>query len=61
VLVDCSLHAQLDKSGTDRIRARVEGYFSFASENHNVRTAIYDHRLPAGMPIPEEFLPDEAH
>jgi hypothetical protein len=22
--------------------------------------AIYDHRLPAGMPIPEEFLPDRS-
>ena len=38
----------------DRIRALVEGYFAFARENSNLWMAIYDHRLPAGMEMPEE-------
>ena len=40
--------------GGDRIRALVEGYFAFARENSNLWMAIYDHRLPAGMEMPEE-------
>ena len=54
------LNDQLANAGADRIRALVEGYFSFARENRNLWTAIYDHRLPAGMLIPEEFLPDRS-
>lgn len=54
------LRAELAQAGTDRIRALVEGYFNFAAENRNLWTAIYDHRLPAGMPIPDEFLPDRS-
>jgi AcrR family transcriptional regulator len=54
------LQARLSSAGEDRIRALVEGYFTFASQNQNLWTAIYDHRLPAGMPIPDDFLPDRA-
>jgi AcrR family transcriptional regulator len=54
------LRARLDEAGSDRIRALVEGYFSFASENKNIWMAIYDHRLPPGMAIPDEYLPDRA-
>jgi len=54
------LQDRLSAAGADRIRALVEGYFSFARENRNLWTAIYDHRLPPGMPIPEEFLPDRS-
>lgn len=54
------LRERLEEAGSDRIRALVEGYFSFAGENPNLWMAIYDHRLPAGMPIPEDFLPDRA-
>lgn len=54
------LRERLSGVGADRIRALVEGYFSFASANRNLWTAIYDHRLPPGMPIPEEFLGDRA-
>lgn len=54
------LQARLSEAGDDRIRALVEGYFTFASENQNLWTAIYDHRLPAGMPIPDDVLPDRA-
>ena len=54
------LQARLSSAGEDRIRALVEGYFIFASQNQNLWTAIYDHRLPPGMPIPDDFLPDRA-
>lgn len=37
----------------DRIRALVEGYFAFAEENTNLWMAIYDHRLPPGMAMPD--------
>ena len=47
------LRASLDQGGGDRIKALVEGYFSFARENPNLWMAIYDHRLPAGMAMPE--------
>ena len=57
-----SVHLQekLERSGADRIRALVEGYFTFAEENRNIWTAIYDHRLPPGMKIPDDLLPDRA-
>jgi AcrR family transcriptional regulator len=48
------LHARLDTAGPDRIRALVEAYFSFARENRNLWMAIYDHRLPPGMKMPDE-------
>jgi AcrR family transcriptional regulator len=41
-------------AGADRIRVLVESYFSFAAENRNAWMAIYDHRLPAGVAMPEE-------
>lgn len=51
------LRTRLDHGGEDRIRSLVEGYFSFAVENPMLWTAIYDHRLPAGMSLSEQ---DEA-
>lgn len=54
------LNRRLAKPGADRIRALVEGYFSFATENRNLWMAIYDHRLPTGMPVPDEFFADRA-
>lgn len=47
------LRVALAAAEDDRIRALVEGYFGFASENTNLWMAIYDHRLPPGMPMPE--------
>ncbi len=40
-------------AGKDRIAAMVEGYFSFAAHNSNLWMAIYDHRLPHDMTMPE--------
>jgi AcrR family transcriptional regulator len=47
------LRIALTASGDDRIRALVEGYFAFARDNSNLWMAIYDHRLPPGMAMPE--------
>lgn len=47
------LEDRLKTVSTDRIAALVEGYFSFASEHPNLWMAIYDHRLPSDMAIPE--------
>ena len=47
------LRARLESAGGDRIRALVEGYFSFARENTNLWMAIYDHRPPAGAAMPQ--------
>jgi len=49
------LEARLASLSQDRIAALVEGYFSFASENVNLWTAIYDHRFPSEMAMPEQF------
>jgi AcrR family transcriptional regulator len=46
--------ARLEHSGGDRIRALVEAYFAFASEHTKLWMAIYDHRLPEGMVLPDE-------
>jgi len=48
------LHSALRLAGTDRIAALVEGYFEFAETNPNLWTAIYEHRVPATMPIPDD-------
>lgn len=38
----------------DRIEVLVAAYFSFARDNPGLWTAIYDHRLPAGMTLTEQ-------
>lgn len=48
------LRNRLGEAGDDRIRALVEGYFAFAHEHRNLWMAIYDHRLPEGMAMPED-------
>lgn len=47
------LRQALAMAGEDRIRALVEAYFSFARDNRNLWMAIYDHRLPPEMVMPE--------
>lgn len=42
-------------AGADRIVALVEGYFDFARDNLNLWAAIYEHRLPLGMEMPENL------
>lgn len=54
------LRAALAEPGGDRIRTLVEGYFAFASGHPNVWMAIYDHRLPDGMAMPDEDATERA-
>lgn len=41
--------------GSRRISALVEGYFDFASQRRNLWSAIYEHRVPDAMGIPEDL------
>ncbi len=45
----------LDTAGPDRIALLVASYFDFATTNRNLWMAIYDHRLPVGVPFPERY------
>ena len=47
--------AQSETVGEDRIAALVAGYFDFAARNPNLWMAIYDHRLPAGVEMPDDY------
>ena len=41
--------------GRQRIRALVKGYFDFASQRRNLWSAIYEHRVPNRVGIPEHL------
>lgn len=45
----------LQNAGADRIALLVASYFDFATSNRNLWMAIYDHRLPVGVPLPERY------
>jgi hypothetical protein len=49
------LRDKLEVAGEDRIAALVAGYFDFAARNPNLWMAIYDHRLPAGVEMPDDY------
>lgn len=48
------LRQKVDDSRGDRLRALVEAYFAFARNHPRLWMAIYDHRLPPGMAMPED-------
>ena len=50
------LEQRIEQGGDDRIRTLVEAYFGFAREHSRLWMAIYDHRLPPGMPMPDEDM-----
>jgi AcrR family transcriptional regulator len=50
------LNAALAAAEGNRIDALVRGYFAFAQNHRNIWAAIYDHRLPADMPIPDWYV-----
>lgn len=54
------LQGALAAAGQDRIASLVRGYFSFALENPNVWSAIYDHRLPQGQSLSPSDLEGRA-
>jgi AcrR family transcriptional regulator len=47
------LRDRLERTDGDRLRALIQAYFDFARENPKLWMAIYDHRLPEGMAMPE--------
>ncbi len=50
------LRARLDAVSDDRIGELVRGYFDFALSNRHAWAAIYDHRLPDGVELPEWYV-----
>ena len=50
-----ALEERLGRAGPDRIGALVNGYFDFAEANPNRWMALYDHRMPPGEELTEEF------
>lgn len=50
------LRKRIEGGGVDRIRALVEAYFDFARDHSKLWMAIYDHRLPAGIPMPDRDM-----
>ncbi|MCW2413331.1 MULTISPECIES: TetR/AcrR family transcriptional regulator [unclassified Sphingobium] len=47
-------------SGTARIQCLVQGYFDFAGAHPNLWSAIYEHRLPEGMDMPDALAAERA-
>jgi AcrR family transcriptional regulator len=45
---------RLDQAEEDRIAVLVQAYFDFAGTHTNLWMAVYDHRLPPGIPLPPE-------
>ena len=50
------LAGQVEGAQGDRIRALVQAYFDFARGHPLLWMAIYDHRLPPGMAMPEQDM-----
>lgn len=50
------LRQRVEQGGSDRIQALVKAYFDFAREHSKLWMAIYDHRLPAGMAMPDRDM-----
>jgi AcrR family transcriptional regulator len=48
------------KSGSARIGVLVRGYFDFAASHRNLWAAIYEHRLPEDMAMPEVLVRERA-
>ena len=50
------LDRKIAEGGDDRIRSLVEAYFGFARRHPNLWMAIYDHRLPSGISMPDRDM-----
>jgi len=50
------LGQRIEGGSHDRIRSLIEAYFDFAREHSHLWMAIYDHRLPPGMAMPERDM-----
>ncbi|MEP3052027.1 MAG: TetR/AcrR family transcriptional regulator [Erythrobacter sp.] len=56
VLWSRHLQKRLETGGEDRIASLVEGYFTFALDNPQTWSAIYEHRVPEKDSLSEEDL-----
>lgn len=54
------LRGALAIAGDDRIAALVNAYFAFAADHPRLWTAIYDHRIPAGLDLPDRYVRQRA-
>jgi AcrR family transcriptional regulator len=50
------LAERIAEGGEDRIQSLVEAYFGFAQDHPKLWMAIYDHRLPPGMVMPDRDM-----
>jgi len=50
------LAKRIAEGGEDRIESLVEAYFGFARDHPKLWMAIYDHRLPPGMIMPDRDM-----
>ena len=50
------LGQRITPGSDDRIRTLVEAYFDFARQHPQLWMAIYDHRLPLGMAMPDRDM-----
>lgn len=51
-----ALAAALDGAGEDRIADLVRAYFDFARDHANAWAALYDHRLPSDVAVPDWYV-----
>jgi len=51
-----ALDAAMQRAGDDRIADLVRAYFDFARDHANAWAALYDHRLPPGVAVPDWYV-----
>ena len=52
--------ADKENEPVKRLIALASGYLKFACDNHNLWSALFDHRMPEGVPVPEWHLAEHA-
>ncbi len=52
--------ATSEKDPVKRLIAFASGYLKFACDNHNLWSALFDHRMPDGVNVPEWHLMEHA-
>lgn len=52
--------AEAEKSPVKRLIKLASGYLKFACDNHNLWSALFDHRMPEGVDVPEWHLMEHA-
>lgn len=52
--------ADKEKDPVKRLIKLAQGYLKFACDNHNLWSALFDHKMPEGVPVPEWHLIEHA-